>query len=209
MPCVERARAVRPRPPNEEPHDSGNDDPGRDHHPDRKAPRRRHDLDRSGVDRRLHRFCRRRSHRPAGAAIGRVTSAVTSVDERRVELENGGARGIQVAVVRTIARVLHAIAHRLKFGERVGLIEVDELALARFANQRLAREDACCRRACGARLPPRPRSRSDRRRGLRRRDLRRAGQPRGAPRRARRAHSAVSGVLTERSGGAPLRRCRG
>src|SRR5262249_42602348 len=33
------------------------------------------------------------------------------------------------------------IANRLKLGERVRLIEVDELALARLANQRLSREN--------------------------------------------------------------------
>ena len=74
-------------------------------------------------------------------AIGRVASARHVGHERGVELEKRVARRVEVGVGRPVRGVLHAIAHRLKLGERIRLIEVDELALARFANQRLPGED--------------------------------------------------------------------
>ena len=89
---------------------------------------------------------RRRTARRTRAGRGASTTTGSPINAAS-SFRNGLARRIDVGVGRTIARRPAPIVHRLKFGERIRLIEVDQLTLPRFANERLAGEDACFRRA--------------------------------------------------------------
>jgi hypothetical protein len=134
------------------------------------------------------------------------------VSSINVELEECSARGVGVLGRRAIRGVLQAAMHRLERGERVGEIEIDELSLARFADQRLARQCA--------------RSHERTKRGFDRaphvdqigrqifRAARRIEAGHGGAARIESDASAALCLrghrgLTERSGGAPPLRCRG
>jgi len=136
-PLIERGIRVAERAKHDEQDGDEHDRTGDGPHPQRKATRRRDDLHRPFVSQgRRKRFCltatAKRRRRDQRSDIRRRVGR-----ERGVELEKCVASGVRVAFGRVIARVLQAIARGLKFRERVRLIEVDELALPRFADERL------------------------------------------------------------------------
>ena len=140
-------RAARPRPEDEATDCEQCDEHGaeRGEHPHRESAGRRHDLDWSGsvghVRNRFHLAGHgRRTARQARTRPRRFNNDWLA-NQRRVQLQHGLTRRIQIGVGWTIGHVLQPIVHRLKLGERIGLVEVDELTLPRLANERLAGED--------------------------------------------------------------------
>ena len=123
--------------------------------------------------------------------------------------EKAARAEVDVRFRRPVTRALKTVVHGLEVGERVGLIEVDELALADFANERLAGERPSNRRACAARTRPPTRCRSGRRPYPPDRGSSPDVRQQVSPRRARRGRYAAPPCVTERFGAAPLWRCRG
>jgi hypothetical protein len=80
-----------------------------------------------------------RGHRLA-RRWGLVTVGRRRRHQGRLELQKPFARRVDVVVRRLIRRILRALARRVELGERVGLIEGDELALARLPDQCLSRQ---------------------------------------------------------------------
>jgi hypothetical protein len=139
-PLLERARSTAEWTKDQEQHGGHDDDAGRGDHPHGKPSRRRHDLHGTGGHRwHAGLYAARSTYHGLRDRSCHVAAHVAH--ERRVELEERSARGAQIGLGRLVSRVLETIARRLKLGERIGLLEVDELSLARLANQRLTREN--------------------------------------------------------------------